>query len=146
MPDRPFFVGLVPAVHGPPPGDVDRRRIGAVDMALTALAGGRLLAEVPPEGDGPRRLYLHGWGRTRRDFAAIAERRPGIVVDLPGFGSSPPPTSRIGSLGYAEIVADGLDEVLPATASILAVGHSFGGRVALQLACLRPERVGALLL
>lgn len=48
-------------------------------------------------GDGPH-LYvaLHGWAGDHRDFAPLAGRRPDAVrlisVDLPGHGSSPPPS------------------------------------------------------
>ncbi|MDQ3573540.1 MAG: alpha/beta hydrolase [Actinomycetota bacterium] len=88
-------------------------------------------------------LALPGWARTHRDFDATLEGLDAIAVDLPGFGASPEPPEAWGGAGYAEAVAPVLDEMArPA----VVVGHSFGGRVAVHLALLRPERVAALVL
>ena len=123
---------------------------------LRSLAGGALFGET--WGPQPRRvLALHGWGRTHSDFSAAlgpdAPEGPLAVVapDLPGFGGTPPPPTPWGSREYAEALlplfvqadgSDGPDVEAPA----VVVGHSFGGRVALWLATLRPELVGRLVL
>jgi pimeloyl-ACP methyl ester carboxylesterase len=95
-------------------------------------------------GDGPVQvLALHGWGRDRRDFDEVLRGLDAVAVDLPGFGASPAPGEAIGTAGYARLIApvlDTLDE--PAT----LVGHSFGGRVAVHLAVLIPDKVRALVL
>lgn len=111
-------------------------------MALRSLADGALFAEAYGAGV-PRVLAMHGWGRRGRDFATCLDGIPALAVDLPGFGASPPPTDVIGAEGYAEIVAEVLDvfERPP-----VVVGHSFGGRVAVCLAAMRPETVGPLVL
>lgn len=112
---------------------------------LQSFAGGRLVAER--WGTGPAEvLALHGWARSRGDFAplATAVARPMLALDLPGFGLSPPPPTAWGVEEYAAVVAE---EVLPACApGVVVVGHSFGGRVAVRLAARAPERVGALVL
>ncbi len=100
-------------------------------------------------GDGPARvLWLHGWARRGEDFATCARLAAeagvaSLVLDLPGFGSSPPPARSGGARHYAELVAPVLDQcaVRP-----VIVGHSFGGRVATVLAASVPDRVGALVL
>jgi pimeloyl-ACP methyl ester carboxylesterase len=96
----------------------------------------------------PTVLALHGWSRSRRDFSAVlappeVEPLDAIALDLPGFGSTPAPPEAWGSRQYAELVA----EVLPDMARpVVVLGHSFGGRVALQLAAARPDDVAALVL
>ena len=88
-------------------------------------------------------LALHGWGRDRRDFERVLDGLDAIAVDLPGFGASPAPTEAVGTSGYAGIVASILDDF---DEPAVLVGHSFGGRVAVQLALSRPDRVGRLIL
>jgi pimeloyl-ACP methyl ester carboxylesterase len=96
----------------------------------------------------PTVLALHGWSRSRRDFSAVlapTDMAPldAIALDLPGFGSTSAPPEAWGSREYADLVA----EVLPDMARpVVVLGHSFGGRVALQLAAARPNEVAALVL
>jgi pimeloyl-ACP methyl ester carboxylesterase len=91
----------------------------------------------------PRVLAFHGWGRTRADLQAALGDLAVIAVDLPGFGSSPPPQEACGAAGYAGAVAPLLDHI---EGPALLVGHSFGGRVAVALAARHPERVAGLVL
>ncbi|MDH3260690.1 MAG: alpha/beta hydrolase [Acidimicrobiia bacterium] len=109
---------------------------------LKSFAGGTIFGER--FGGGPLRvLALHGWGRDRRDFDEILGGLDAAAIDLPGFGASPEPPEAVGAAGYARLIAPVLDE-FPQPAII--VGHSFGGRVAVHLAVLRPEKVGTLIL
>ena len=124
---------------------------------LRSLAGGRLFGEVT--GDGPPTvLALHGWRRTHGDFSAVlappdgtSGERPGddgrpldaVAPDLPGFGATPAPAEAWGSSEYAACVAELLDDM---AGPVVVIGHSFGGRVAVQLAAARPEAVRALVL
>jgi pimeloyl-ACP methyl ester carboxylesterase len=108
-------------------------------VALTALLGGAVLAERT--GDAPRVLALHGWGRTRADWAPVLEGVDSLAVDLPGFGASPPPEEPWGSRQYAELLAPLLSD-----GGWTVVGHSFGGRVAVQLAAGWPGAVDRLVL
>ena len=102
-------------------------------MALKAVANG-----VFAESHGswpPRVVALHGWGRRGADFDRVLGGLDAIAVDLPGFGASPAPSTSIGARGYAELLAPvvaGLDD------PPVLVGHSFGGRVAVCLASIRP--------
>lgn len=96
-------------------------------------------------------LALHGWRRDHLDFAELftapgAEPLTGMAPDLFGFGSTPPPPEPWGSAEYARQLLPLLDEPSLRAERIVVVGHSFGGRVALQLAGLVPDRVGRLVL
>ena len=62
-------------------------------------------------GTGPVRVvWLHGWARQAHDFAPAAQLLAdrgiaSVALDLPGFGSSPPPSSAGGARHYAELIA-----------------------------------------
>jgi pimeloyl-ACP methyl ester carboxylesterase len=96
----------------------------------------------------PAVLALHGWARSSRDFDAVlsptgSEPLDAVALDLAGFGVAPPPPTAWGSAEYAAAVAPILDEMArPA----VVLGHSFGGRVAVQLAVTRPDDIKALVL
>jgi len=108
-------------------------------VALTALLGGAVLAERT--GDAPRVLALHGWGRTRADWGPVLQGVDALAVDLPGFGASPAPPEPWGSRQYADLLAP-----LLADGGWTVLGHSFGGRVAVQLAAGWPAAVDRLVL
>jgi pimeloyl-ACP methyl ester carboxylesterase len=67
----------------------------------------------------------------------------GLSIDLPGFGATPAPVLPMGAAGYASLVAPALDAF---PGPVVVAGHSFGGRVAVHLAVLRPDKVAALVL
>ncbi len=131
----------IPRFHGPGSGDGRgvRDRFAAV---LKAFADGRFFGAS--HGAAPAAvLGLPGWARTHRDFDAAFEGLDAIAVDLPGFGARPEPAEAWGAADYAVALLPLLDEMArPA----VVVGHSFGGRVAVNLAARYPERVGALVL
>jgi pimeloyl-ACP methyl ester carboxylesterase len=111
---------------------------------LTGFANGTVLGER--FGEGPIEVVaLHGWQRSHRDFSAVlgAHARGAISLDLAGFGATPAPPRPWGSPEYAASLLPVLDEIgIP----VVVVGHSFGGRVAIQLATMAPELVGGLVL
>jgi len=107
----------------------------------TGLFGERFGAEAPSV------LALHGWRREHRDFER-ALREPtelsALAVDLPGFGATPAPGAAWGSADYAEALVPLVrDEMSP---PVVVLGHSFGGRVAVELAAAHSELVAALVL
>ena len=110
-------------------------------MALRAYAGGAVFAES--SGSAPRVLALHGWGRRSSDFRPALGGLSYLAPDLPGFGASPPPAEAIGSRDYAAILAPLLEELGERP---VLVGHSFGGRVALHLVSMHPDRFTGLVL
>ena len=118
---------------------------------LQAFAQGALFGERYGEG-APYAVCLHGWRRSSADFrdvlgpgvndAGDAVPIDAVALDLPGFGSAPPPPEPWGSRDYAEALSPLLDELGP----VVVLGHSFGGRVAIELADRRPDAVRALVL
>ena len=109
---------------------------------LKTFAGGRLFGECYGQG-AAWVLALHGWMRSHRDFDEVLEGVEAIAVDLPGFGAAPAPPEGWSTAEYADWVAPVLDELAPRP---VVLGHSFGGRVAAQLAARHPDRIGALVL
>jgi pimeloyl-ACP methyl ester carboxylesterase len=74
-------------------------------------------------------------------MSALEHRFRVISPDLRGFGDSPLPPEQFAD---ADDVAELLDHLGIADAAV--VGSSFGGRVALELATLHPDRVNSLVL
>jgi pimeloyl-ACP methyl ester carboxylesterase len=109
---------------------------------LRSLADGLFGEQL---GGYPARvLALPGWMRSRADFREVLDGYDALAVDLPGFGgASPEPAFATGAAGYANAVAPALDACAE---RVVVLGHSFGGRVAVNLAVARPDRVGALVL
>jgi pimeloyl-ACP methyl ester carboxylesterase len=66
------------------------------------------------------------------------------LVDLPGFGASPEPPAPWSTAEYADAMAAWLAG--RQAGSRIWVGHSFGGRVGLQLAARHPGTVAGLFL
>lgn len=109
---------------------------------LRALAGGALMARF--FGDHPPRVMaLHGWGRESSDFTEVLDGMAAVSLDLPGFGSSPPPDGVWGADEYAHRIIAVLEEM---PSPMLVLGHSFGGRVAVCLAARRPDLVSGMIL
>jgi pimeloyl-ACP methyl ester carboxylesterase len=113
---------------------------------LTSFAGAQLFGESYGTGV-PAVLALHGWRRDHRDFAGVLSRPEpavdSISIDLPGFGATPAPPEVWGSQQYARALVPVLDEM---QSRVVVIGHSFGGRVAVHLAQMAPERVAGLVL
>jgi pimeloyl-ACP methyl ester carboxylesterase len=101
-------------------------------------------------------LMMHGWGQNLRALQPMAElladspqerlrQRVKIhVLDLPGFGKSPPPPEDWNTTQYADRVLAYMDECGIERTDLL--GHSFGGRVSMRLAHKYPDRVRSIVL
>jgi pimeloyl-ACP methyl ester carboxylesterase len=100
-------------------------------------------------GTGKPVLMLHGLGGTKASFLpTIRALAPGfrtVAVDLLGFGDSDKP---IGASYGPRFQADGITALLDALELEQAhlIGHSMGGRVALETGFAHPERVLGLVL
>jgi pimeloyl-ACP methyl ester carboxylesterase len=110
--------------------------------------GGALVAESLGTREAPHLIFLHGWGVTRESLRGIAvlfqSSHRCHLIDLPGFGEAPMPPEDWDTSCYTDLVQEYLSDRV--RGSIVLVGHSFGGRVALRLAARRPMQVRGLVL
>jgi pimeloyl-ACP methyl ester carboxylesterase len=117
---------------------------------LKSFAGGRVFGGT--WGDGvPTVLALHGWRRTHDDFASVFAEQPegglsAVALDLFGFGATPAPPEAWGTEEYARQLLPMFEEEGAFADKITVVGHSFGGRVAVHLAGMVPDRIERMVL
>lgn len=87
-------------------------------------------------------LCLHGWGGSKESFTELREALKGsdieiLTPDLPGFGDEPEPSHPFTNDDYADWVVDWFTKkkssILHPQSSILLLGHSHGGRIAIKL-------------
>jgi len=101
-------------------------------------------------GSGPPVVFLHGWGLSGHTYRAALKRllARGLRVwapALPGFDRS----AALGdhaTLGDYAAWVDAFCAAVGITESVVLMGHSFGGGVAIQTAHDFPERARALVL
>ena len=93
---------------------------------------------------GPHVVFVHGLFGQGKNWTTIAkglaDRHRVTLLDLPNHGHSPW-TDRVDYLDMAELVAA---ELRTLGAPVTLVGHSMGGKVAMQLALRHPELLRAL--
>ena len=104
---------------------------------------------VYENGAGHPILILHGWGSSALSWNAVVDEleRNGFhtyTPDLPGFGQSPEPPAEWDLQNYTEMVHRLIAELGLKQCNV--VGHSFGGRIAIQLAHKHPDDVQNLVL
>jgi len=101
-------------------------------------------------GQGEPVLMIHGLGASKAEFlptvAALApEGYRAIALDLPGFGDSDKPFPAAYNARFfarwVESLIDALD-----LGSAHVIGHSMGGRVAIEVGIRRPDRTEGLVL
>ena len=89
-------------------------------------------------GEGKDIVLLHGWGQNIEMMKFLGDRFCEdyriTILDFPGYGESPEPSSAWFISDYCELVHD-LIVKLKIDNPIL-IGHSFGGRVAIKYASL----------
>ena len=106
------------------------------------MVKGKLGVEVL--GKGPDIVLLHSLLTDRSSFIPLARRLSGArrvsLVDLPGFGASPP---AVPLSGYADSIG-GYCATLPAKPDI--IGNGLGSFVALTSAARHGARIGRLVL
>ena len=118
---------------------------------LKSFAGGRLFGGTWGSGV-PTVLALHGWRRTHDDFSAVfgpddpADAISAVGLDLFGFGATPAPPEPWGTEEYARHLLPLFEEPGALADRVVVVGHSFGGRVAVRLGALAPDRIERMVL
>ena len=98
--------------------------------------------------DGQAMIWAHGWGQNHQAMLALAQSfetsGPQVLVDFPGFGASPPPQGDWGTEDYADHMAGFIRQ--HNLGKVLWIGHSFGGRVGVQLAARHPDLISGMVL
>ena len=101
-------------------------------------------------GDARPLVLLHGasgsWTHWIRNIAPLATRFRVLVPDLPGFGDSDLPSEPHTADMLADLVASGLDAVVPPSMEFDMAGFSFGGIIAGLVAARMGRRVRNLVL
>jgi pimeloyl-ACP methyl ester carboxylesterase len=132
-------VGFLAAAGG-------RRDGQGLRISRVKTSNGRMA--IQQAGEGPPVVMLHGLGGTKVSFlptqAALAPSHRTIAVDLPGFGDSDKPVGSYDAKFFARWVVGLLDELEIDRAHV--IGHSMGGRVAIELGMSHPDRVDCLAL
>jgi pimeloyl-ACP methyl ester carboxylesterase len=113
-----------------------------------AAPGEQPPAHVEVRGEGDPVLFLHGWGTSAALFEPVlgplGVDRTLILPDLPGFGTTTPPPQAWGVDEYTEWTLAMLDRLSVTRCDVVA--HSNGGRIALMLAAMHPQRVQRMVL
>ena len=120
-----------------------------ISQHVTAAGTTFAVTEVgPPQADSLHLIWGHGWGQSVAAFQPLAEILkpfyPSSLIDFPGFGKSPLPPDIWGTADYADAVAEWLRGLQ--RAKFVWIGHSFGGRVGIQLAARHPGLLAGLVL
>ncbi|MEE2025157.1 MULTISPECIES: alpha/beta fold hydrolase [Alkalimonas] len=96
-------------------------------------------------GSGPYLVLLHGLFGSQDNLAGIARAAESdftvLSMDLPNHGRSP----HTDAMNYRQMAQAVLDSLPDDADSFYLLGHSMGGKTAMQLALIAPQRVKALL-
>ena len=99
-------------------------------------------------GEGKDVVLLHGWGASIGSYQPVFNYLKGYfktyVIDFPGFGKSDPPPEAWGISEYADVVLQFLSSL--GIKKPILMGHSFGGRVIINLASSGKADINKLVL
>ncbi len=89
-------------------------------------------------------VILHGWGHNGNLWKSLADKfgPNASALDLPGFGNEPLVKDDWGVPEYADWVI----EKIKNKKEVILIGHSFGGRIAAEIASKNPKYLKALVL
>jgi pimeloyl-ACP methyl ester carboxylesterase len=95
-------------------------------------------------GEGQPILMLHGWGANIALLSPLAERLAPLgyrvyMLDLPGFGATPPAAEAWSVHDYVKLVIAYLD--YHQLDKVYLFGHSFGGRLSLVLGAEHADHI-----
>lgn len=94
-------------------------------------------------------ILLHGWRSDSSIWKNLISKLYNANVsiyalDLPGFGSSPPPTKTFNLQDYANLIT-GFIKIRKLN-NVILLGHSFGGRIGIKIASTTPCSIDRLIL
>ncbi len=121
-----------------------------MDLGYTVESGTQLaVTEIGiPQENRPHLVWGHGWGQSGAALVPLAETMKAFasssLIDFPGFGKSPSPPDSWGTAKYADFLAEWMAR-LPA-GHLVWIGHSFGGRVGIQIAARHPKLLRGMVL
>jgi pimeloyl-ACP methyl ester carboxylesterase len=115
---------------------------------VTPVASGAMVWRV--WGAGPPLVLLHGasgsWTHWIRNVLPLAEHFRVLAPDMPGYGESDAPPEPHTADALADLVAAGIDRMLPAPAVLDVAGFSFGAIIGGLVAARLGSRVRTLVL
>ena len=111
-----------------------------VDKAMLAS-----LQHPATEAVAPTLVIAHGLYGSGRNWGVIArrlaDRRPVVAVDMRNHGDSP----RMTTQSYADMAEDLAEVIQTLPHPVDLLGHSMGGKAAMQLALTRPDLIRRLI-
>lgn len=101
-------------------------------------------------GTGTPLVLLHGgsgsWNHWVHTIPIFADHYRVLAADIPGLGDSPTPREPHSIESVAEILSEGLDQLIPDNKPFVVVGFSFGGFCAGHLALRQARRLKRLVI
>ena len=93
-------------------------------------------------------MFLHGWGQSSECFSVIADylakNNRVTLIDFSGFGKTKEPSQAMTISDYAREVIEIIKQ--NNMENVVIIAHSFGGRVALEMAYKYPHFFSVLIL
>jgi len=95
-------------------------------------------------------VLLHGWGTTKEKLLSLGKALSKnewqvLIPDLPGFGKSSLPPKPWGVSEYVDFTLKTINK-LYGKKKVFLFGHSFGGRLAIKIASLYPNKIAGIIL
>jgi pimeloyl-ACP methyl ester carboxylesterase len=124
---------------------MDAASLGPLTFRENHIEVGGFRIKCLEAGQGNPVVILEGitWGILKL-HDALAQRYRVVVLELPGFGSSPANTKSSSVKDLAETIAQATAKIVPEKYTL--IGTSFGANVALWHKLLAPDQVEALIL
>jgi len=114
-----------------------------------SITVGSLATHYTEYGTGTPILILHGWGSSADTWKGVQEQLAThgyrvLALDLPGFGATAEPGREWGLSDYTDFVRSFVTQ--EQLGRFVIVGHSFGGRIAIEYASQYGEGIAAVVL